>query len=147
MIMSEPITSVALAGSGLLRWPGGEQRIKYRVTVGLDSRIYKIWIGSPSPDILRRPSRHGHIVLQMPEGRRVAINVAANGHLTPDGPLERSLDGQDWWVDLTPWLPVETADLCMLVLKIGSLQVFESHASREDAEAAYQNWEGVEIAG
>jgi hypothetical protein len=82
----------------------------------------------------------------MPEGRRVAINVAANGHLSPDGPLERSLDGQDWWVDLTPWLPVETADLCMLVLKIGSLQVFESHASREDAEAAYQNWEGVEIA-
>jgi hypothetical protein len=35
--MSEPLTSVVLAGRGLLRWPGGEERVHYRVTIRLDN--------------------------------------------------------------------------------------------------------------
>jgi|GraSoiStandDraft_48_1057284.scaffolds.fasta_scaffold415639_2 hypothetical protein len=144
--MSEPVTSVVLAGRGLLRWPGGEERVSYRITVGLDSVVHGIWIGSPVPDVLRRPSRHGNIFLHMPEGRRLPLNVAPNGHLTADGPIERSLDGQDWWLDTTPWLPFENPDRFTLVIKIGSSQVFESHATPEDAEAALRNWQQVEMA-
>ena len=98
------------------------------------------------PSILHRPSRHGNLFLHMPEGRRVPLNVAPNGHLTPDGPMERSLDGQDWWVDMTPWLPFETPDRSTLVMKIGPVQVFESHCTPEEAEAAYQTWEKVDMA-
>ncbi|MFL6446400.1 MAG: hypothetical protein ACJ746_01695 [Bryobacteraceae bacterium] len=144
--MSEPVKSVVLAGSGLLWWPKGEEPITYRVTLGLDGNIQKIWIGPPTPEILRRPSRHANIALHMPEGRRVRLNVAPNAYLTPDGPMERSFNGQDWWLDLTPWVPIETPDRFMLVVKAGSVQVFESHSSREEAEAAYEKWEGVEFA-
>jgi len=144
--MKEAVKSITLAGRGLLRWPSGEERCHYRVTVGLDSTVGGIWVGSPAPDILHRPNRHGNMFLHMPEGRRLALNVAANGHLSPDGPIERSLDGQDWWVDMTPWLPFETPDRFTLVLKIGSVQVFESHASPEEAEAAYQKFQTVEMA-
>jgi hypothetical protein len=144
--MSEPVTSVVLAGRGLLRSPGSEERVSYRVTVGFDGVVHGMWIGSPVPEILHRPSRHGNIFLHMPEGRRVPLNVAPNGHLTADGPIERSLDGQDWWLDTTPWLPFETPDRFTLVMKVGSEQVFESHATPEDAEAAYQSWQNVEMA-
>jgi hypothetical protein len=48
-----------LAGHGLLRWPGGEERVHYRVTVRLDSVINTIHIAPPVPVILLRPSRHG----------------------------------------------------------------------------------------
>lgn len=65
--MAESIRSVMLAGKGLLRWPGGEERVNYRMTVGLDSTIEAIRIGPVVPDILHRPSRHGRIYLHMPE--------------------------------------------------------------------------------
>lgn len=144
--MPEAIRSVVLAGKGLLRWPGGEERVNYRVTIGLDSAISAIHIGPPVPDILGRPSRHGRIFMHMPEGRRLALNVAPNGYLSPDGPVERSLDGQDWWVDTTPWLPFETPDRFTLAMKSGSVQIFESHATPEEAEAAYRAWQNVEVA-
>ena len=144
--MVEPITSVVLAGRGLLRWPGGEERVHYRVTIRLDNAVTGIWVGSPVPEILHRPSRHGNIFLHMLEGRRLALNVAPTGHLSPDGPMQRSLDGQDWWIDMTPWLPFETPDRFTLVMKIGALQVFESHANPEDAEASFKNWQHVEAA-
>ena len=144
--MNEPVTSVMRAGRGLLRWPSGEERVHYRVTVGLNSVVNRIWIGSPVPAILSRPSRHAKIFLHTPDGRRLALNVAANGHLSPDGPIERSLDGQDWWIDTTPWLPFETPDRFTLALKTGPVQVFESHATPEEAEAAYHHWENVETA-
>lgn len=60
--------------------------------------------------------------------------------------MERSLDGQDWWLDMTPWLPFETPDRSTLVMKIGPVQVFESHCTPEEAEAAYQTWEKVDMA-
>src|SRR5438270_584533 len=120
--MSEPITSVVLAGRGLLRWPLGEERVNYRVTIRLDNVISGIWVGSPVPDILHRPSRHGNMFLHMPEGRRIALNVAPNAHLSADGAMQRSLDGQDWWTDITPWLPFLTPDRFTLVMKIGPLQ-------------------------
>ncbi|MBV8072065.1 MAG: hypothetical protein JO270_19315, partial [Acidobacteriaceae bacterium] len=69
--MSETIREVMLSGNGLLRWPDGEQRVSYRLMVGLDNLVGTIRI-APVPDILRRPSRHGRIFLYMPEGRRVA---------------------------------------------------------------------------
>lgn len=144
--MSEAIRSVVLAGRGLLRWPGGEQRLNYRVTVGLDNSIGVIHIDGPVPDILSRPSRHGGIFLHMPEGRRLALNVAPNGHLSPDGPLERSLDGQDWWVDSMPWLPFETPDRFTLAMKAGATQIFQSHATPEEAETAFRVWQNVETA-
>jgi hypothetical protein len=144
--MPEGVRSVMLAGHGLLRWRGGEERVQYRVTVGLDSVIGAIHIGPPVPDILGRPNRHGGIFLHMPEGRRLALNVAPNGYLSPDGPVERSLDGQDWWVDTTPWLPFETPDRLTLAMKAGPVQIFESHATPEEAEAAYRAWPNVEIA-
>lgn len=144
--MAEAIRSVILAGRGLLRWPEGAERVNYRVTVGLDNTIGSIHVGSPSPDILRRPNRHGRMFLHMPEGRRIALNVAPNGHLSPDGPMERSLDGQDWWIDTTPWLPFETPDRFTLAVKAGPVQIFESHATPEEAEAAYHIWENVEAA-
>lgn len=84
--MPEAIRSVMLAGRGLLRWPGGEERVNYRVTIGLDNAIGAIHIGPIVPDVLRRPSRHGRIYLHMPEGRRLALNVAPNGYLSADGP-------------------------------------------------------------
>ena len=68
------------------------------------------------------------------------LNVAANGYATPDGPLERSLDGQDWWVDSTPWLPFETPDRLTLCMRRGSVQIFESHATEEEARRSYENW-------
>jgi len=144
--VNEPVTSVVLAGKGLLRWPSGEERVRYRITVGLNNVVNRIWIGSPVPDILRRPSRHAKIFLHTPDGRRLGINVAANGHLSPDGVIERSLDGQDWWVDTTPWLPFETPDRFTLAMKIGAVQVFESHATPEEAEVSYRDWENVDTA-
>ena len=144
--MSEAIRSVTLAGQGLLRWPGGEERVSYRVTVGLDNAVSHIHIGPPVPDVLRRPSRHASLFLYMPEGRRLALNVAPNGYLSPDGPIERSLDGQDWWVDTTPWLPFETTDRCTLAMKAGPVQIFEFHATPEEAEAAYRGGPQVESA-
>ena len=144
--MPEAIRSIMLAGRGLLRWPGGEERVNYRVTVGLDNTVSHIHIAAPVPDILHRPSRHARIFLHMPEGRRIAINVAANGHLSPDSPIERSLNGQDWWLDTTPWLPFETPDRCTLAMRAGPVQIFESHATPEEAEAAYRGWQNVEVA-
>jgi hypothetical protein len=82
----------------------------------------------------------------MPEGRRIALNVAPNGHLSPDGPMERSLDGQDWWADTTPWLPFETPDRFTLAMKAGRVQIFESHSTPEEAEAAYRAWQHIETA-
>jgi hypothetical protein len=128
------------AGIGELRWPGGEERVKYRLLVGLDSVISGIHIHPADLSILRRPSRHMGLFLHTPEGRRIGLNVAPNGHLTPDGAMQRSLDGQDWWVDTTPWLPFETPDRVTLSMKAGTVQVFESHATPEEAEAAYRNW-------
>jgi hypothetical protein len=147
--MPEAIRSVMLAGRGLLRWGGGEERVQYRVNVGLDGVIRGVHISSPRPDILSRPSRHLGIFLHMPEGRRLGLNVAPNRHLSPDGPIERSLDAQDWWTDTTPWLPFETADRFTLTMQTGSVQVFESHTTPEEAAAAFHNWkepvEGAEI--
>jgi hypothetical protein len=144
--MSKQVHSVLLAGKGLLRWPTGEERAPYRVTVGLDSTIQAIHVGPPTPEILHRPSRHGRLFLHMPEGRRIPLNVAPNGHLSPDGPVERTVDGQDWWIDSTPWLPFETPDRVTLVMKAGSVQIFESHATPEEAEAAYRAWADVDSA-
>ena len=144
--MPEAVQAVVLAGRGLLRWPCGEERVTYKVTVGLDSSIGKIHIDAPMPAILGRPSGEGRIFLHTPEGRRLGINVAPNGHLAAQGPFERSLDGQDWWTDSTPWLPFETPDRVTLALKSGAVQVFESHANPEDAEEAYHHWQAVEMA-
>jgi hypothetical protein len=144
--VAEAIRSVMLAGKGLLRWPGGEERVQYGISVGFDGSIGGIHIGPSSPGILRRPSRHANIYLYTPEWRRIALNVAANGHLSPDGPIQRSLDGQDWWVDSTPWLPFETPDRFTLSMKAGTVQIFESHATAEEAEVAYHNWADVETA-
>jgi hypothetical protein len=141
--MAEAIQSVMLAGNGVLRWPGHEERVHYRLTIGLDCVIGGILLTPPDVEVLRRPSRHLGLYLHMPEGRRIALNVAPNGYVSPDGPMERSLDGQDWWVDTTPWLPFETPDRVILSMKRGSVQVFESHATQEDAEAAYQQWKAV----
>ena len=144
--MPEAIRSVMLAGNGLLRWPGGEERVHYRVNVGFDSTINGIHVGPPVPDVLLRPSRHGGLFLYMPEGRRLALNVAPNGHLSPDGPMERSVDAQDWWVDTTPWLPFETPGRFTLAMKSGPVQIFESHSTPEEAKAAYCAWPNIEIA-
>lgn len=142
----EAVNFVVLAGKGLLRWPHGVETVHYRVTVGLDNVISRIHIDSPLPAILSRPSRHAQIYLHMPEGRRIPLNVAPNGHLTPDGAMQRSLDGQDWWIDSTPWLPFETPDRFTLAMKSGPLQIFESHANPEDAEAAFHGWKQIETA-
>jgi hypothetical protein len=136
--MSEAVKSVILAGRAVLRWRGGEDHVDYRITVGLDGVISGIHVGPPYVEVLRRPSRHMGIFLHMPEGRRLGLNVAPNGYLTPDGPMERSLDGQDWWVDTTPWLPFETPDRFTLSVKAGPTQIFESHATPEAAEAAFR---------
>lgn len=64
--MPEAIRSVMLAGNGLLRWPGGEERVHYRVNVGFDSTINGIHVGPPVPDVLLRPGRHGGLFLCMP---------------------------------------------------------------------------------
>ena len=138
--MSEEVRSVLLAGKGLLRWPTGEERVHYRVRIGFGGEIQTINIGPAVPDILHRPSRHARLFLHMPEGRRIALNVAPNGVVSADGPVERSLDGQDWWIDSTPWLPFETPDRLTLVMKAGSVQIFESHSTPEEAEAAYREW-------
>jgi hypothetical protein len=142
----EVVHSVVLAGRGLLRWPRGEERVRYKVTVGLDNSIAGIRIGPPVPNILRRPSRHGLLFLHMPEGRRLPLNVAPNGYLSADGPIERSLDGQDWWVDGTPWLPFETPDRYTLAMRQGAVEIFESHPNPEEAEAAYHEWTAVDMA-
>jgi hypothetical protein len=144
--MSEPVRSVMLAGTGELRWPGGEQRVKYRVSIGFDAVIGRVHVEPQDIEILRRPSRHQGIFLHTPEGRRLALNVSPNGYLSPDGPIERSLDGQDWWTDRMPWLQFETPDRYTLAMKVGGVQVFESHATAEEAEAAYRTWNGVEMA-
>ena len=60
--MSEPITSVVLAGRGLLRWPGGEERVKYRVTIRLDNTVIRVWVGEPVPAILHRASPRPHFL-------------------------------------------------------------------------------------
>jgi hypothetical protein len=129
-----------LAGDGLLRWPGHEERVRYRLTVGLDSVVSGINLTPPDLEILRRPCRHMGLYLHTPEGRRLALNVDPNRHVSPDGPLERTLDGQDWWVDSTPWLPFETPDRATLSMRRGPVQIFESHATPTQAEASYQHW-------
>lgn len=142
--MSQAIQSVMLAGRGVLRWPGREERVHYRLTVGLDCVISGIHITPPDLDILRRPSRHLGLYLRLPEGRRIALNVSPNGYVSPDGPMERTLDGQDWWTDTTPWLPFETPDRVTLSIRRGTVQIFESHANEEEAEAAYRgDWKGT----
>jgi len=142
-VMHVAIQSVMLAGDGLLRWPGHEQRVKYRMSVGFDSVVSGIHIAPPDAEVLRRPSRHQGLYLHTPEGRRIALNVDPNGHISPDGPLERSLDGQDWWVDSTPWLPFETPDRVTLSMRRGPVQIFESHANTEEAAASYTNWNAL----
>lgn len=144
--VGEKIESVMLTGRGLVRWPGGEEQVSYRVSVGLDGTISALHVGPSVPEILRRPSRHGRIFLCMPEGQRIALNVAPNGYLSPDSQLERSLDGQDWWVETIPWLPFETPDRLLLAMKAGSVQIFESCATPEQAEASYRCWPNVESA-
>lgn len=144
--MSQEVRSVVLAGKGLLRWPSGDERVDFRVTVGLDGCIESIHVGPPVPEILHRPSSHGRLYLVMPQGQRIALNVAPNGHLSPDGCLERSVDGQDWWVDPMPWLPFETPHRLTLAMKAGAVAIFESHATEEDAEAAFRAWPNVEMA-
>jgi hypothetical protein len=37
----------------------------------------------------------------MPEGWRIPLNVAPNGHISPDGPVERSLGVQNRRCDNT----------------------------------------------
>lgn len=144
--MSEAIRSVMLAGSGRLCWPGGKEDVFYRVTVRFDNEISAIHVGPPLPAILTRPSRHGGLFLEMQGGRRLALNVAPNGYLSADNPVERSLDGQDWWIDSTPWLPPEASDQFMLVMRAGAIQIFESHASAEAAKAAYRYRQNVHAA-
>lgn len=144
--MPEAVKSVELAGTGLLRGPFGEERVDYGVTVGLDCVIGRIRVGPPTPDILHRPARHGDLYLYMPDGRRLALNVSPNGHLSPDGPIERSLDAEEWWTDITPWLPVEVPGRFTLSMKMGPLQVFQSHSSQEEAEHAYRGSHNVELA-
>jgi hypothetical protein len=138
--MAEAIESVMLAGNGLLRWPGNERRVHYKMTVGFDSVVSAIHLTPPDVDVLRRPSRHSGLSLCTAEGRRLALNVAPNGHVTPDGPLEKSLDGQDWWVDTTPWLPFETPNRLLLCMRRGPVQIFESHATEEEARRSYKTW-------
>ena len=145
-LMPEAIQKVMLAGNGLLRWPGREERVHYRLVVGFDGVISRINIRPTNLDILRRPTRHFGLYLHMPEGRRISLNVAPNGYLTPDGPLYRSLDGQDWWTDSTPWLPFETADRVTLSMRCGPVQVFESHQNEEDARVSYRQWKAVDAA-
>lgn len=70
-----------------------------------------------------------NLFLYMAEGRRLALNVAPNGWLSPDGPMERGVNGQEL---------VARCDF--------TVQVFESHLSREEAEAAHRAWQHVEIA-
>jgi hypothetical protein len=144
--MPEAVRSVMLGGRGLLRWPGGEEHVNYRVTVGLDSAINAIHVGPPAPEILGRPRRHGGIFLYMQGGRRIALNVAPNGYLSADGPIERGSDDLGWWADNTPWVPSEASDRFTLAMKAGSMQIFESHATPEEAEAAYGARQSVEIA-
>lgn len=144
--MPEAVRSVVLAGRGLLRWPAGDASVDYRVTVGLDSAIGAIRIGPPVPEILGRPIRHGDIFLQMQDGRRIALNVAPNGHLSADGPVHRGSDDLGWWTDITPWVPLLIPDHFTLTMKAGTVQIFQSHATREQAEAAYHAWQNIEIA-
>src|SRR5689334_2596979 len=114
---------------GLLRWPGGEEPVAYRVTVGLDSVISRIHIGPPAPDVLGHPCRHGSIFLYKQDGRRIALNVAPNGYLSADGPVEKGSDDLSWWPDITPWVPLGIPDHFTLTMKAGSVQIFESHAT------------------
>ena len=144
--MPDVVRSVMLAGRGLLRWPAGERSSDYRVTVRLDSAIGAIRIGPPVPEVLGRPIRHGNIFLYMDDGRRISLNIAPNGHLSADGPIERGSDELGWWTDITPWIPLGISDHFTLTMKAGPTQVFQSHTTREEAEAAYHSWQNVEIA-
>ena len=144
--MPEAIRSVMFAGSGRLCWPDGEEHVAYRVTVGFDNEIMAIHVGPPLPRILARPSRHGGLLLKMQGGRRLALNVAPNGYLSADSPMERSLDGRDWWIDTTPWAPPETSDQFTLVVRAGPVQIFESCSSVEDAKAALNGRRNVQMA-
>ncbi len=144
--MPDAVQYVMLAGHGLLCWHGGEERVNYRVTVGLNSTVGSIHIGPPVPDVLGRPSRHSDIFLYMQDGRRIALNVAPNGHLSADGPLERGSDDLGWWTDITPWVPLDVPARFTLAMKAGSVQIFQSHPTPEEAEAAYRAWPNVEIA-
>jgi hypothetical protein len=143
--MNEPVKSSLFTGYGVLRWPAGEEEVEYKITVGFDGVVSRMWIGPDRPGFLSRASRHA-VVLYMGDGRRIGVNVSATGHLSPDGAIEKSLDGQDWWTDMMPWLPAERADRFTLALKEGPLQVFESCRTREEAEAAYRKWQEAEVA-
>lgn len=55
--MHEAVRSVMLAGRGLLRWPGGEERVHYRVTIGLDGQISTIHIGLRIPGDVNKAFR------------------------------------------------------------------------------------------
>jgi hypothetical protein len=146
LLMPEAIQKVMLAGNGLLRWPGREERVHYRLVVGFDGAISRINITPTDLDILRRPTGHLGLYLHMPEGRRISLNLAPNGYVIPDGPLELSLDGQDWWVDSTPWLPFETADRVTLSMRCSLVQVFETHQNEEEARVSYRQWKAVDAA-
>jgi hypothetical protein len=91
--VAEAIRSVVVAGKGLLRWPGGEEGVQYRITVGLNGGIGGIHLGPDAPGILRHPGHRASMYLYMPEGWKIPLNVAPNGHISPDGPVERSLEG------------------------------------------------------
>ena len=144
--MSEAVQSVMLFGQGILRWPGGEECVSYRVTVGLNNTAGAIHVGPPAPGILARPSHHSGIFLHMQDGRRIALNIAPNGHLSADGPIEKGSDELGWWTDITPWVPLGVPNRFALAMKAGSVQIFQTHATREEAEAAYRAWPNVEIA-
>ena len=66
VLMPEAIQKVMLAGNGLLRWPGREERVQYRLVVGFDGVISRINITPTNLDILRRPTRHLGLYLHMP---------------------------------------------------------------------------------
>ena len=147
ILVPELVRSVVLAGIGIIRWPTGENAADYRVTVGLDSAIGPIRIGPPVPSILGRPIRHGNIFLYMKDRRRIALNIAPNGELSADGPIERGRDELGWWTDTTPWIPLDIPDHFSLIMKGGSVLIFQSHATREQAEIAYhQHWQHVDKA-
>jgi len=45
-----------------------------------------------------------------------------------------------------PWLPASISGRFMLVVEIGSVQIFQSHETQKYAEAAYQALHNVESA-
>ena len=125
--MAEAIRSVILAGRGLLRWPGGEERVNYRVTVALDNRS--------AAYILARLRRRFCVG---PAGT-VAFSCTcrkaggSRSMLRRMVIYRRMVRWSEAWMGKTggwntaPWLPFETPDRFTLAIKAGSIQIFESH--------------------